>query len=124
MHREFINNNCLIKKGIVLFPLQPKGWSFHKTSYMKREEEILNKAIDYSEIEENFLEYDDCGDVCDDKTFIEKAFIKGAEWADKTMLDRACEWLRNRHNIEKCLNVLTSRTEDLSKAFRQAMEGK
>lgn len=30
---------------------------------MIREEEILNKAIDYSEIEENFLECDDCGDV-------------------------------------------------------------
>lgn len=50
------------------------------------------------------------------------AFTKGAEWADKTMLDRACEWLGNRHNIEKYLGVLTSRTEDLSKAFRKAME--
>ena len=50
-------------------------------------------------------------------------FIEGAEWADRTMLDRACEWLGNRHNIEKCLGVLTSRTEDLSKAFRQAMKG-
>lgn len=49
---------------------------------MTREEQILNKAIDYSEIEENFLEYDDCGDVCDDKTFIEKAFMEGAKWAD------------------------------------------
>ena len=50
-------------------------------------------------------------------------FIAGANWADETMLDRACEWLENRHNIEKCFNILTSRTEDLSKAFRQAMEG-
>lgn len=50
-------------------------------------------------------------------------FMAGANWADETMLDRACEWLENRHNIEKCLNILTSRTEDLSKAFRQAMEG-
>lgn len=50
-------------------------------------------------------------------------FISGAEWADKTMLDRACEWLKDIHNIEKHLGILTSRTEDLSKAFRQAMEG-
>lgn len=50
-------------------------------------------------------------------------FKEGAKWADKTMLDRACEWLENRHNIEKCLGVLTSRTEDLSKSFRQVMEG-
>lgn len=62
---------------------------------MTREEEILNKAIGYSEIEENFLEYDDCGDVCDDKTLIEKAFIEGAKQADRTMLDHACEWLKN-----------------------------
>ena len=54
---------------------------------------------------------------------LQSAFTEGARWADKTMLDRACEWLGNRHNIEKCLGVLTSRTEDLSKAFRQAMEG-
>ena len=50
---------------------------------MTREEQILNKAIDYSEIEENFLEYDDCGDVCDDKDFVEKAFIEGAKWSDE-----------------------------------------
>lgn len=38
----------------------------------------------------------------------EMFFIYGAEWADKTMLDRACEWLRfskinrgiyNKHNV-------------------------
>jgi hypothetical protein len=57
---------------------------------MTREEEILNKAINYSEIEDNFIEYDDCGDVCDDKDFIEKAFIEGAEWADRTMIEKAC----------------------------------
>lgn len=62
---------------------------------MTREEQILNKAIDYSEIEENFLEYDDCGDVCDDKTFVEKAFIESAKWADKTMIEKVCEYLRN-----------------------------
>lgn len=57
---------------------------------MTREEQILNKAIDYSAIEDNFLEYEDeFGNVCDDKTFVEKAFIEGAKWADKTMLERA-----------------------------------
>lgn len=50
---------------------------------MTREEQIFNKAIDYSEIEENFLEYDDCGDVFDDKYFVEQAFVAGAKWADK-----------------------------------------
>lgn len=60
---------------------------------MTRAEEIKKEAIDYSEIEDNFMVYDDCGDVCDDKDFIEKAFIRGAKWADETMIDKACEWL-------------------------------
>jgi hypothetical protein len=66
---------------------------------MTREEQILNKAIDYSEIEENFLEYDDCGDVCDDKTFAEKAFIEGAKWADRTMIEKACNWLEEMNKM-------------------------
>ena len=74
---------------------------------MTREEEIVRVADrNYSGYSERRL-----------------GFMAGATWADKTMLDRACKWLENRHNIEKCLNILTSRTEDLSKAFRQAMEG-
>lgn len=50
------------------------------------------------------------------------SIIEGAKWADETMIDKACKWLENRHNIEKSLGILTSRTEDLSKAFKQAME--
>ena len=82
---------------------------------MKREEEILQRAT-----EEAWY-------IADTSQTKEEAAIGGyclgAKFADKTMLDRACKWLGNRHNIEKCLGVLTSRTEDLSKAFRQAMEG-
>ena len=78
---------------------------------MKREEEI-QKLIDEETGIDNYGSSDYQIGVCD-----------GVRFADKTMLDRACEWLGNRHNIEKCLGVLTSRTEDLSKAFRQAMEG-
>ena len=64
-------------------------------------------------------EYDEEGELVD-----YEAAITAIEMAlDKKMLDRACEWLKNRHNIEKCLGVLTSRTEDLAKVFRQAMEG-
>lgn len=74
---------------------------------MTRKEEIEKEAVfRYPEMTSNFI-----------------AFIKGANWADKTMLDRACKWLENRHNIAKYLNIITSRTEDLAKAFRRAMEG-
>jgi hypothetical protein len=61
---------------------------------MNRKEEMLNRAIDYSELEENFLEYDDCGDVCNDKYFIEKAFNAGANWANETTIKKAQEYLR------------------------------
>jgi hypothetical protein len=96
---------------------------------MKREEEILNKAIDYLEIEENFLEYDDCGDVCDDKFFIERAFIEGAKYADKTMLDRVCEWLnkvffQNPFLTKKgIVSGKYDTMEEFITAFRQAMKG-
>jgi hypothetical protein len=84
---------------------------------MTREEQILNKAIDYSEIEENFLEYDDCGDVCDDKTFVEKAFIEGAKWADRTMIARAAEWLQDSV-YDRYIEMHEDNIED----FRKAME--
>ena len=71
---------------------------------MTREEQILNKAIDYSEIEENFLEYDDCGDVCDDKDFVEKAFIEGAKWSDEHP---------NLYNDEKYHTVKVSCLDEL-----------
>ena len=82
---------------------------------MKREEEIFQTAKEVSEFIAN----------TSPSTYNAalRGFYLGAKFADKTMLDRACEWLKNRHNIEKCLGVLTSKTEDLSKAFRQAMEG-
>ena len=59
---------------------------------MTTREQMHNKAIDYSEEEENFLEYDDCGDVCDDKTFIEKAFENGAEYGYNLALEKAIDW--------------------------------
>lgn len=50
---------------------------------MTREEQIEKQAIDYSFIEDNFMEYDDCGDICDDRILIQKAFENGAKWADE-----------------------------------------
>ena len=92
---------------------------------MTREEEILNRAIDYSELDENFLEYDDCGDVCDDKYFIEKAFKTGANWADKTMIDKAYEWLKQnaKNYVVTCYDEGELNDEDLLNDFKKAMEG-
>ena len=33
------------------------------------------------------------------------AFIKGAEWADKTMIEKACEWAKKRFDFDYCGNV-------------------
>lgn len=43
-------------------------------------------------------------------------------FAEQKTIERACKWIENRHNIAKSIGVLTSRTEDLTKDFKQAME--
>lgn len=60
----------------------------------------------------------------------ENAFIAGFEIADKTMLNRACEWLKSRLNyVEDYIGDLTvcsfdyDTIEEFITAFRQAMEG-
>ena len=67
---------------------------------------------------------------------LECAFTKGAEWADKTMLDRACEWLAETISPEDIYESETNETPttyltvnlhdnmlDFITAFRQAMKG-
>ena len=81
---------------------------------MKREEEIVQVADrNYSDYSERRL-----------------GFIAGVKWADKTILDNACEWLESK------LNYVESRIGDpvvcsfdyetiyeFITAFRQAMQG-
>ena len=63
-------------------------------------------------------------------------FEKGAEWADKTMLDRACKWLAEHISPEEIYEYETDETPttyltvnlhdnmfDFINDFRQAMEG-
>ena len=55
-------------------------------------------------------------------------FIAGANWADKTMLDRACEWLKENIDLYAYESSNThypeiKLTECFEEAFRQAMEG-
>ena len=81
---------------------------------MIREEEIVRVA------DENYSGYSER----------RLGFIAGANWADKTMLDRACEWLKE--NIDLYSEVVFSirsgypeitLTNKFETAFRQAMEG-
>ena len=32
-------------------------------------------------------------------------FINGAEWSDKTMIEKACEWAKKRFDLDYCSNV-------------------
>lgn len=89
---------------------------------MIRKEQILNEAIDYSFVEENFLEYDDCGDICDDRDFIQKAFEEGAKWADRTTIEKACEYLKANMNVSIPENIGNWYIESFIQQFCKAME--
>lgn len=45
------------------------------------------------------------------------AFLRGAEWADSTMIDNACEWL------ERALPLRPDDRDEFIEQFKQAMEG-
>ncbi len=92
---------------------------------MKREKEIelaMKEAISESIVAAGWGMTPQATDL------LECAFTKGAEWADKTMLDRACEWLKK--NIDLYAYEFSNThypeiklTECFEEAFRQAMEG-
>lgn len=71
---------------------------------MIREEEIIQASNAYSE-----YEYD--------QTNYENGFINGAKWADKTMIDKTCEWL-----IEQKEMIGISFQEDFIERFKIAMK--
>lgn len=71
---------------------------------MTREEEIIQTSNAYSEYEYNRTDY-------------ENGFINGAKWADKTMIDKACEWL-----IEQKEMIGISFQEDFIERFKIAMK--
>ena len=54
----------------------------------------------------------------------EEGFIGGAKWADKTMIDKVCEWLkRNAEDyVVTCYDKGELDSEGLLTDFRKAME--
>lgn len=55
------------------------------------------------------------GMICENSIPI---FIQGAEWADKTMIDKACEWIQ-KEVLEDYPYIIWP---DIVKDFRKAME--
>ena len=68
---------------------------------MTREEEIVKASKVYSEYEYNQTDY-------------ENGFLKGAKWADITMIEKACKWLLKG-------GYFVNNTETIND-FKQAME--
>ena len=52
----------------------------------------------------------------------EKSFKEGVEWADKTMIDKACECLIKLHNWPTQYEEYARLQEEFIKEFRKAME--
>jgi hypothetical protein len=52
------------------------------------------------------------------------SFIQGAEWADKTMIDKAYEWLKQnaKNYVVTCYDEGELNDEDLLNDFKKAME--
>jgi predicted 3-demethylubiquinone-9 3-methyltransferase (glyoxalase superfamily) len=64
----------------------------------------------------------------------EEGFIEGAKWADKTMIEKACEWLNDNFGTSwelDCYGCYTNETEvttsfdtkeEMMESFHKAME--
>lgn len=84
---------------------------------MKREEQIMNDP--------NLSAYTD-----KQRGWINEAFLDGVRWADETVIQKACEWLKenidlysyNAFNTKSCYTEITL-TDEFETAFRQAMKG-
>ena len=78
---------------------------------MTREEQIRNYAIN------NCIQ-----DDIDDTSY--ELIIETAEWADETMIDKACEWLELHINDDKYYSCIGEETliPYLIEDFKQAME--
>ena len=52
---------------------------------------------------------------------LQKPFIDGARWADKTMIDKACEWLEKNADIYNngTIIALNCLIEDFKKAMEE-----
>lgn len=53
---------------------------------------------------------------------LECAWVKGAEWADETMIDKACEWL-DKVNTDNYMDSGIFQMSELILDFKKAMKG-
>ena len=65
---------------------------------MKRREEIAKATKECKEYYVGLVRHLTTKDIAD-------AFEEGAEWADKTMIEKACEYAETRYDLDYCGNV-------------------
>ncbi len=79
---------------------------------MTREEKIKDEALRRYSIQHPFLEIS------------KESFIEGAKWADKTMIDKACDWLKLNTNWDDEWDEMGRNIDyGMIEEFRKAMEG-
>lgn len=88
---------------------------------MTREEEIKQQSIIYTDNPCNYKEYGDQWETYNDIEYVEKAFEEGAKWADKTMINKACEIAKDILSSYSFANY-PHEMQDFLVDFRKAME--
>ena len=90
----------------------------------KREKEIFKEAWKYFHDTSKKLDMVKCSPMGDWTDGLVRGFIKGAKWADKTIIDKACKWLKeNYYNSEYTNdtweNIQIKFINDFSKAMEE-----
>lgn len=84
---------------------------------MTRKEEIINAAYNEAEVERQLKMH---------PQVFEQGFVAGAKWADRTMIENACEWLtRELCYTARNNNFLNNKvaTDEFVGLFKNAMKG-
>lgn len=82
---------------------------------MNRQEEIKKASYEY------------CDPFCNPQPTSDLAFRKGAQWADKTMIEKACKWLEENITNDPTRGLMAKYGRcvtrgELLRDFKQAME--
>lgn len=87
---------------------------------MTREEQIREASIDYQlSTNPRAIGGDAFADFAREMN-VNPSFIAGAKWADKTMIDKACEWIEDTYPNYIWSNTLSTK---ISEDFKKAMKG-
>lgn len=92
---------------------------------MTREEQIIEAGIDYTMSVRPMCVGGLAFEEDIRKMNRNKSFEEGAKWADKTMIDKACEWLKQnaKNYVVTCYDEGELNDEDLLNDFKEAIEG-